>query len=101
MVSFLGWVVLFLDLGLISPLSVRFVGNDFTQSYPLYAQPNLTALMNILNYKLPSTNELLTTRIELLATTHTINTLSLPNTIDQHFPVLGSNCALKASTFIL
>jgi hypothetical protein len=27
---FLGWVVLFLDLGLISPLSVRFVGNDFT-----------------------------------------------------------------------
>ncbi|CAC9515055.1 hypothetical protein [uncultured Gammaproteobacteria bacterium] len=56
--------------------------------------------MNILNYKLPSTNELLTTRIELLATTHTINTLSLSNTIDQHFPVPGSNCALKASTFI-
>jgi hypothetical protein len=56
--------------------------------------------MSILNYKLPSTNELLTARIELLATTHTINTLSLPNTIDQHFPVLGSNCALKVSTFI-
>jgi hypothetical protein len=30
----------------------------------------------------------------------TINTLSLSNTIDQHFPALGSNCALKASTFI-
>jgi hypothetical protein len=29
-----------------------------------------------------------------------INTLSLSNTIDQHFPALGSNCALKASTFI-
>ncbi len=56
--------------------------------------------MKILNYKLPSTNELLTARIGLLATTHTINTLSLPNTIDQHFPALGSNCALKASTFI-
>ncbi len=47
-----------------------------------------------------STNELLTARIGLLATAHTINTLSLSNTIDQHFPALGSNCALKASTFI-
>ncbi|CAB5506623.1 hypothetical protein AZO1586I_1640, partial [Bathymodiolus thermophilus thioautotrophic gill symbiont] len=47
--------------------------------------------MNILNYKLSSTNELLTARIGLLATAHTI---------DQHFPALGSNCALKASTFI-
>ncbi|CAC9515002.1 hypothetical protein [uncultured Gammaproteobacteria bacterium] len=56
--------------------------------------------MNILNYKLSSTNELLTARIGLLATAHTINTLSLSNTIDQHFPALGSNCALKASTFI-
>ncbi|SSC09556.1 IS1380-Spn1, transposase [uncultured Gammaproteobacteria bacterium] len=56
--------------------------------------------MKILNYKLSSTNELLTARIGLLATAHTINTLSLSNTIDQHFPALGSNCALKASTFI-
>jgi hypothetical protein len=27
----------------------------------------------------------------LLATAHTINTLSLSNTIDQYFPALGSN----------
>jgi hypothetical protein len=26
--------------------------------------------------------------------------LDLSKTIDQHFPALGSNCALKASTFI-
>jgi hypothetical protein len=58
------------------------------------------AFMNILNYKLDTTNELLTARIGLLATAHTINTLDLSNIIDQHFPALGSNCALKASTFI-
>jgi hypothetical protein len=34
-----------------------------------------TAFMKILNYKLSSTNELLTARIGLLATAHTINTL--------------------------
>lgn len=58
------------------------------------------AFMNILNYKLDTTNELLTARIGLLATAHTINTLDLSNIIDQHFPILGSNRALKASTFI-
>ncbi|VVH61060.1 hypothetical protein BAZOLSSOX_1898, partial [uncultured Gammaproteobacteria bacterium] len=41
------------------------------------------AFMKILNYKLSSTNELLTARIGLLATAHAINTLSLSNTIDQ------------------
>lgn len=56
--------------------------------------------MNILNYKLDTTNELLTSRIGLLATAHTINTLNLSNVIDRHFPALGSNSALKASTFI-
>jgi hypothetical protein len=30
----------------------------------------------------------------------TIQVLDLSKTIDQHFPALGSNCALKASTFI-
>jgi hypothetical protein len=58
------------------------------------------AFMNILNYKLDTTNELLTARIGLLAIAHTINTLDLSNIIDQHFPILGSNRALKASTFI-
>ncbi len=56
--------------------------------------------MNILNYKLDTTKELLTSRIGLLATAHTINTLNLSNVIDKHFPALGSNRALKASTFI-
>ncbi len=56
--------------------------------------------MNTLNYKLPSTNELLTARIELITLAHTIRVLDLSKTIDQHFPALGSNCALKVSTFI-
>jgi hypothetical protein len=59
-----------------------------------------SAFMNILNYKLDTTNELLTARIGLLTIAHTINTLDLSNIIDQHFPILGSNRALKASTFI-
>ncbi|CAC9509866.1 hypothetical protein [uncultured Gammaproteobacteria bacterium] len=66
--------------------------------------PSLTnqtyAFMNTLNYKLPSTNELLTSRIGLITLAHTIRVLDLSKTIDQHFPALGSNCALKASTFI-
>jgi len=56
--------------------------------------------MNILNYKLDTTNELLTSRIGLLTTAHTINVLNLSNAIDKHFPALGSNRALKTSTFI-
>ncbi|CAC9534986.1 hypothetical protein [uncultured Gammaproteobacteria bacterium] len=48
--------------------------------------------MNIINYILTSTTDLSTARFGLLATAHTINTLSLSNTIDQHFPALGSNC---------
>ncbi|SEH94713.1 hypothetical protein [Bathymodiolus azoricus thioautotrophic gill symbiont] len=56
--------------------------------------------MSILNYKLDTTNELLTSRIGLITLAHTIQVLDLSKTIDQHFPALGSNCALKASTFI-
>ncbi len=65
-----------------------------------YTQLNFTAFMDILNYKLDTTKELLTSRIGLLATAHTINTLNLSNVIDKHFPALGSNRALKASIFI-
>jgi hypothetical protein len=36
----------------------------------------------------------------LKKTCHTIQVLDLSKTIDRHFPALGSNCALKASTFI-
>ena len=58
-----------------------------TKPYCVYEHFKLQTVL----YKLSSTNELLTARIGLLATAHTI---------DQHFPALGSNCALKASTFI-
>jgi hypothetical protein len=34
-------------------------GKHKRQSHPFYTQPNLTAFMKILNYKLSSTNELL------------------------------------------
>jgi hypothetical protein len=40
------------------------------------------------------------TRIGLITPAHTIQVLDLSKTIDQHFPALGSNCVLKASTFI-
>jgi len=56
--------------------------------------------MNILNYKLDTTNELLTSRVGLLTTAHTMQALDLSNIIDKHFPALGSNRALKASTFV-
>ena len=56
--------------------------------------------MNTINYKLDTTNELLTSRIGLITPAHTIQVLDLSKTIDQHFPALGSNCVLKASTFI-
>jgi hypothetical protein len=52
------------------------------------------------NYKLDTTNELLTSRIGLITLAHTTQVLDLSKTIDQHFPALGSNCTLKASTFI-
>ncbi|CAB5507250.1 hypothetical protein AZO1586I_1795 [Bathymodiolus thermophilus thioautotrophic gill symbiont] len=42
----------------------------------------------------------MTSRIGLITLAHTIQVLDLSKTIDQHFPASGSNCALKASTFI-
>jgi hypothetical protein len=42
--------------------------------------------MKILNYKLDTTNELLTSRIGLITPAHTIQVLDLSKTIDQHFP---------------
>ncbi len=44
---------------------------------------------------LDTTNELLTSRIGLITLAHTIQVLDLSKTTDQHFPALGSNCALK------
>ncbi|MDC9714359.1 MAG: transposase [Gammaproteobacteria bacterium] len=56
--------------------------------------------MSILNYKLNSTNELLSARTGLLAPMHLMQSLELTKAIDQCFPALNSNSALKASTFI-
>ena len=42
----------------------------------------------------------MTSRIGLITLAHTIRVLDLSKTIDQRFPASGSNCALKASTFI-
>ncbi|VVM25067.1 hypothetical protein BSPWISOXPB_2923 [uncultured Gammaproteobacteria bacterium] len=42
--------------------------------------------MNIINYKLDTTNELLTSHIGLITPAHTIQVLDLSKTIDQHFP---------------
>jgi hypothetical protein len=54
----------------------------------------LYAFMNILNYKLDTTNELLTSHIGLITPAHTIQVLDLSKTIDQHFPALGSKYTL-------
>ncbi|CAB5499749.1 hypothetical protein AZO1586I_543 [Bathymodiolus thermophilus thioautotrophic gill symbiont] len=43
--------------------------------------------MKILNYKLSSTNELLTSRIGLITLAHTIQVLDLSKTIDQQPPL--------------
>ena len=56
--------------------------------------------MNILNYKLNSSKDLLTARTGLLAPAHLMQSLNLSKVIDQHFPTLNSNSAFKASTFI-
>jgi hypothetical protein len=55
--------------------------------------------MNILNYKLDTTNELLTSRIGLITPAHTIQVLDLSKTIDQHFPALGSNTKFKKQQY--
>ncbi|VVM26882.1 hypothetical protein BSPWISOXPB_5563 [uncultured Gammaproteobacteria bacterium] len=61
--------------------------------------PSLTnqtyAFMNIINYKLDTTNELLTSRIGLITPAHTIQVLDLSKTIDQHFPALVVIVPLK------
>jgi hypothetical protein len=43
---------------------------------------------------------LFTNKDSLLQNFIIFRNLDLSKTIDQHFPALGSNCALKASTFI-
>jgi hypothetical protein len=47
-------------------------GQYIYRSIATNPQPNLTTFMNILNYKLSSTNELLTSRIGLITLAHTI-----------------------------
>ena len=61
--------------------------------------------MTTLNYKLDTTNDLLTSRAGLLAVAELMNSIGLYRHIDQHFPASKSNRAFKPSqiiqTFIL
>ncbi|WP_018402900.1 IS1380 family transposase [Marinobacter gelidimuriae] len=54
----------------------------------------------ILPYKLDTTNDLLTSRAGLLATGQLMDTLSLAERIDKHFPQPKSNRGYKPSEFI-
>jgi hypothetical protein len=57
-----------------------------TFSFNAFSVDNSQPFMNIINYKLDTTNELLTSRIGLITPAHTIQVLDLSKTIDQHFP---------------
>lgn len=56
--------------------------------------------MNILPYKLDTTNDQLTSRAGLLSVAQLLETLKLSDRIDQHFPPPKSNRGFKPSTFI-
>ena len=56
--------------------------------------------MNILPYKLDTTNDLRTSRAGLLAVAQRMASLQLSERIDQHFPLPQSNRGLPPSTFI-
>ena len=54
----------------------------------------------ILPYKLDTTNDLLTSRAGLLAIAQLMDSLSLAERIDQHFPLPNSNRGYRPSEFI-
>ena len=56
--------------------------------------------MTILPYKLDTTNDLLTSRAGLLSIAHLMDSLSLAERIDQHFPQPKSNRGYRPSEFI-
>ena len=56
--------------------------------------------MKILPYKIGATNELLTSRMGLLAIVELMNRLGLANHIDATFPQPGSNRGFKPSVFV-
>ncbi len=56
--------------------------------------------MTILPYKLDTTNDLLTSRAGLLAIAQLMDSLSLAERIDQHFPQPNSNRGFRPSEFI-
>ena len=56
--------------------------------------------MTILPYKLDTTNDLLTSRAGLLSIAHLMDSLSLTERIDQHFPQPKSNRGCRPSEFI-
>ena len=56
--------------------------------------------MNILPYKLDTTNDLLTSHAGLLAIAQLMGSLNLAERIDQHFPLPNSNRGFRPSEFI-
>ena len=56
--------------------------------------------MNILPYKLDTTNDLLTSRAGLLSIAQLMNSLNLGQRIDKHFPLPKSNRGYKPSAFV-
>jgi len=56
--------------------------------------------MNILPYKLDTTNDQLTSRAGVLIIAQLMDTLQLSERIDCHFPLPKSNRDFKPSTFI-
>ena len=61
---------------------------------------NNSRLTIILPYKLDTTNDLLTSRAGLLAIAQLMDSLSLAERVDEHFPSPSSNRAYKPSEFI-
>lgn len=65
--------------------------------HPMGEQPRL---MNILPYKLTTTNDSLTSRAGLLAIAQVMESIQLSQRINKYFPTPGSNRGFKPSTFI-
>ncbi len=61
---------------------------------------NRTRLMNILPYKLSTTNDLLTSRAGLITIAQLMHSIGFTDLVDQHFPAPGSNRGFKPSVFV-
>ncbi len=57
-------------------------------------------IMKIVPYELGTTNDLLTSRAELLILAQLMNSIGFADLADQHFPAPNSNRGFKPSTFV-